>query len=533
MEKQPWQEVVRRKRDIREQLLREYEQNATRTSSAGDITQISSLSDLSAKLASGEVSSEAVTRAYIKRAIAAHRETNCITEVLFNNAIHRAKELDEYFAKSGKPVGPLHGIPISLKDQFDVAGFDSTLGYVARSFQPATRDCALVEMLKSLGAVVIAKTNLPQSIMWCETENPLWGLTTNPMHPAFTPGGSTGGEAALLAMGGSVLGWGTDLGGSVRMPCHMMGLYGLKPSNARLPYRGVPVSTEGQEHVPSSVGPMARSLDTIHTVFKALIELKPWEIDARCAPVPWREDVYQDALSRPLVIGVLADDGVVRPHPPIARVLKSAVELLENAGHEIVVWDASLHAECVELMDEYYTVDGGEDIRVAVQAGGEPFLDHVQKLIDRGTPISVVEYWHLNKRKWALHQRYLQKWNSIRSARGNRPVDVVLMPPMPHTSVPHQTCRWVGYTKVWNLLDYPAIVLPGGQVISDDLSAEWDLESRNEMDAWNKGLWNENKDLMASLGLPVGVQLVGKRYNEEIVLAAGKVLDDLLKTKAA
>jgi amidase len=95
---------------------------------------------------------------------------------------------------------------------------------------------------------------------------------------------------------------------------------------------------------------MARSLDTIHTVFKSLIKLKPWEFDARCTAIPWREDVFQDALRRPLVIGVLVDDEVVRPHPPITRVLKSAIELFRAAGHEIVEWDASLHAECIELM---------------------------------------------------------------------------------------------------------------------------------------------------------------------------------------
>jgi amidase len=135
---------------------------------------------------------------------------------------------------------------MSLKDQFDIEGLDSTLGYVGRAFAPATSNAVIVDVLKSLGAVVIAKTNLPQSIMvrpqylctaaaidflqWCETENPLWGLTTHPMNPAFTSGGSSGGEAALLSSHGSLVGWGTDIGGSIRIPSHMNGLWGLKPS---------------------------------------------------------------------------------------------------------------------------------------------------------------------------------------------------------------------------------------------------------------------------------------------------------------
>ncbi len=117
-----------------------------------------------------------------------------------------------------------------------------------------------------------------------------------------------------------------------------------------MPYRGVSVSTDGQEHVPSSVGPLARSLETIHIVMKSLIDLKPWEYDARCVPILWREEVYNDMLARPLVIGVLLDDGVVRPHPPVTRVLTSAVEALRSAGHHVVEWDARLHAECIEVM---------------------------------------------------------------------------------------------------------------------------------------------------------------------------------------
>lgn len=121
-------------------------------------------------------------------------------------------------------------MPTTLKDQFNLQGHDTTLGYVGRAHQPAGADAALVRMLRALGAVLLAKTNLPQSIMWCETENPLWGRTTHPLDARYTPGGSTGGEAALLACGASVLGFGTDIGGSVRIPSHMMGLYGLKPS---------------------------------------------------------------------------------------------------------------------------------------------------------------------------------------------------------------------------------------------------------------------------------------------------------------
>ncbi|KAI7775602.1 hypothetical protein LA080_006565 [Diaporthe eres] len=450
-----------------------------------------------------------------------------LTEVCFKDALEAAKNLDQYLAENHEPIGPLHGMVTTLKDQFNVQGYDTTLGYVGRAFAPAKEDATVVKMLKSLGAVVVAKTNLPQSIMWCETDNPLWGLTTNPYNPDYTPGGSTGGEAVLIASGASMLGMGTDIGGSIRIPSHMMGIYGFKPSSARLPYNGVPVSTEGQEHVPSSVGPMARSLGMIHLAMKSLIDSKPWQLDSRCAPIPWREDSYQDVTSRPLVIGVLRDDGVARPHPPISRVLDQAVEALHRAGHTVIEWNADLHPECIQVLDEFYTADGGEDIRTAIAAGGEPFIPHVEKLVNRGRAISVFEYWNLNRRKWALQQAYLEKWNSIRTSDG-RIVDALLTPPMPHTAVPHKGCRWVGYTKIWNVLDYTALVIPGGSAREEDLEAPWDFESREEVDEWSLDLWKDNREEMARLKLPVGLQIVGRKLEEEKVLGIGKVVEDLL-----
>lgn len=153
-----------------------------------------------------------------------------LTEVCFKEALASAKHLDDHVKLHGEIVGPLHGVPTTLKDQFNIKGYDSTLGYVGMANQPAEDDAALVKMLRLLGAVIIAKTNLPQSIMWCETENPLWGLTTHPYDSRYTPGGSSGGEAVLVACGASVLGFGTDIGGSVRIPAHLTGIYGLKPS---------------------------------------------------------------------------------------------------------------------------------------------------------------------------------------------------------------------------------------------------------------------------------------------------------------
>lgn len=117
---------------------------------------------------------------------------------------------------------------------------------------------------------------------------------------------------------------------------------------------GVTVSTEGQEHVPSSVGPMTRSLFSLVTVMQNVIDAQPWVLDPKVTPIPWRQDMYGQVQTRPLTIGVLVDDGVVKVHPPIERVLKELEAKLKAAGHEIVLWNCTGHKECIEIMVSVY-----------------------------------------------------------------------------------------------------------------------------------------------------------------------------------
>ncbi|KAJ5204029.1 uncharacterized protein N7498_004908 [Penicillium cinerascens] len=540
---QSWERIVAQKRAARDQLLAPYlvddeEQRQPRVHRVDErsrlkdpemqiITDIDGIEELSRSLRKGEFTAEQVTKAYIKRAVVAHQLTNCLSEVVFEDALEQARKLDVHFDAAREPKGPLHGVPITLKDQFNLTGVDTTLGYVGRSFAPADEDAVLVQLLKSMGAIVIAKTNLPQSIMWAETENPLWGLTTNPRNPDFSPGGSTGGEGSLLALHGSLLGFGTDIGGSVRIPQSIMGLYGLKPSSSRYPYQGVPVSTEGQEHVPSSIGPMTRDLASLRYITQLIADSRPWDLDPRCVPLPWNEPAFQDIQSRPMVIGLIIDDGVVKVHPPIARALQELSAALKAQGHDIVTWDTSDHAACMEIMDLFYTVDGGEDIRRDVTVAGEPYIPHVEALVNRGKPISVWEYWQFNKRKLAAQKKYLDKWNAVRSSSG-KPVDVLLSPTLPHTSIPHRMFRWVGYTKIWNFLDYTALTFPVDQVRAgrDTLTGQ-PYTPRNPLDEWNWNLYDAEK----MDGYPVNLQIIGKKLEEEKVLGAATIIEKIWKSR--
>ncbi|KAH8144862.1 uncharacterized protein LAJ45_11132 [Morchella importuna] len=470
----------------------------------------------------GEWSCTELVTAYIKRSTIIRQLTNTLTEPLFPSALARAAELD---ALPAAHRGPLHGLPITVKDQFHVPGSDTTIGYVSYIGNASTLPpSVLTEMFASLGAIIFAKTNVPQSIMWCETENNIFGCTFNPRNIALTPGGSSGGEAANLFMCGGLVGWGTDIGGSIRIPSALMGTYGLKPSSTRLPYQGVVVSTEGQEHIPSVIGPMARTISSLKMITKAVLDAEPWNLDPKVAPIPWREDVYQDTLQRKLVFGVLRDDGVIRVHPPIKRVLEHAVACLQAAGHEVVEWAPDGHLEAMTTADLFYAADGGEDIRRALEASGEPPIAHVTKLISCGPAISVYEYWQLNKRKWACQKAYLDKWNASSAlSRSGRMVDLVLSPVMSHVAVPHERCGRVGYTKVWNVLDYTAGVVPAGFVdkIKDPVQ---EYEGRSELDRTNWEMYDP--ELMH--GHPVGLQVVGRRLQEEKVLAGMQVLEQVL-----
>lgn len=160
--------------------------------------------------------------------------------------------------------------------------------------------------------------------------------------------------------------------------------------------------------------------------------------------------------------------------------------------------------------------------------GGEPILPHVQALIDRAPPISVYEYWQLNKKKVAAQRAYHEMWDAMRSKSG-RPVDLLLVPTMPHTALPHRACRWVGYTKLFNFLDYTALTFPAGKASRDlDPASNNRLpyEPRNTHDAWN---WN-NYDIDTMHGHNIGLQIVGRRFEEETVLGAAHQISRLLKT---
>ncbi|KAG5762733.1 hypothetical protein H9Q72_009169 [Fusarium xylarioides] len=530
-----------KKREDRDGAIQNCEAQLPAVGDENIVPEHADIYSLLEQLKTGKITAEKLVSVTIRRAIASHNETNCLSEPLFESALERAKYLDEYFQKHKQLIGPLHGIPVSVKDQFNIAGVDTTLGYVGRSFKPARDNAVMVTLLEKLGAVIITKTVIPQSIMYGETESPLWGLTTYPGRPELSPGGSSGGEATLMRMSGSLGGWATDIGGSIRVPSHLCGLFGLKPSSGRFSYSGAANSHEGQSHVPSSIGPMSPSLPNLIALTKECLLAEPWKLDPNVVPIPWRHADFESVQDRKLTIGVILDDGVVRPHPEIQEAVHRAVTIFEKAGHKVIPWSTADHSSCIEIQDQFYRADGGEDIKTEVAVAGEPMISHVEALVKSSKPISVYEYWQLNRRKTAAQEAYNKKWTTTAGLEDGECVDVIISPVSPHTAVPHRSSRWTGYAKIWNFLDYTAMSFPFAKFGSPENSTSSDIyvaaadearhsylhdyAPRNAIDEWIRGFY----DPEVMKGLDIGVQIIGRRYEEEKVLGVASLLEKLIR----
>jgi amidase len=204
------------------------------------------------------------------------------------------------------------------------------MGYVARRDNIAQQDSTIVATLRAAGAVFFCKTTMPQSGMALETVSNLWGRTTNPYNRDLGAGGSSGGDATLVALRGSPIAPSTDMGGSIRVPSAFNGLYGIRPTSDRIPKGGMHNTNTGNITIKLSCGPVCHSLDDLE-LFTRIINAHPLnKYDVTSVPVPWR---ILDALDRKLTIGIMTWDGVVMPHPPVLRALEHTKQTLEKAGH--------------------------------------------------------------------------------------------------------------------------------------------------------------------------------------------------------
>ncbi|KAF2177687.1 acetamidase [Zopfia rhizophila CBS 207.26] len=456
------------------------------------------------KIAERTWTAEEVTRAFCKRAAAAHQLTNCLSEILFDEAIETARALDDHLRKSGKTVGPLHGLPISLKDNFNIIGKDSTVGFASLVNDPAKYNSTLVELLEKAGSIRYCKTNVPTAMMIAESVNNVFGRTVNPLNRKLTSGGSSGGESALIVFGGSPLGVGTDIGGSLRIPAACTGIFALRPSFGRFPTQRCRSGLAGQEAVMSVNGPMAKTLEDMVLFSKTVVDSQPWLQDPKCLPIPWRSV----ELPKKLKVAVLWNDGMVIPTPPVTRALKETVEKLKDAGHEVVQWDPTLHPQAVDILGRMFVADGGKAVRALLAPTDEPFRPEMQKY-EKATELGVHAMWQLHLERSELQRKYLNQWLS------HDGLDAILAPTTPYASIENGRFKHVGYTGVFNIVDYSAVSFPCG-VIADKEKDRYGPDYTPLSDTCKEVRSEYQPDLVH--GMPISLQLVAKRLEEEKVL---------------
>jgi amidase len=525
------------------------------------ITEKYDATDLVNELANGNLTSESVAIAFCKRAAISQQLTNCLTEILFDDAIARAKELDAYFHRTGQPFGPLHGLPISLKDTFKIRGYDSSIGVAALCFKPSTDNSALVEQLLSLGAVLYCKTNIPQTMMALDSHNNIFGRVRNPAHKDLTPGGSSGGEGALICLHGSPLGIGTDVGGSIRIPALCNGLYGIKPSHGRVPYAnqqgGLPAG-HSRLSIEATAGPIAHSIRDCEMLLRVVGDSQPWLFDPDVIPQSWQQQSGIHARLPPpgprrnttIRIGIVRTDGHVTPLPPVQRMIDEVAKTLRSHSQssmhitpiEVVDLDlSSLLSKCIKTANGLFSLDGTNTWFDILESQSEPLSPWLATRLSRKPRKTTEQITKLQAQKIELQTSALEIWResggfwdavgqkSQKSSNIDREIDVFICPAAPHPIPPIDRWNDVNYTAAFNLLDLPSGIIPVRSVSKEDLACELPAgEPLNGWDKINRELWGaKERELYA--GSVLSVQVVAPKLQERRLVEAMAVVDEALK----
>jgi len=274
-----------------------------------------------------DVSSEEVVNAYLQRIEAVNPQLNAVVQLTADTARIQAREADAALAR-GKIKEPLHGVPFTVKDVFDTAGVTSAVGIEERASYVPEQDAVVVARMRAAGAILLGKTNCPPWGAGGESDNPVYGRTNNPYDQTRTPGGSSGGEAAIIAAGGSPLGLGSDSGGSIRVPAHFCGIAGLRPTVGRVPNTGVFNHPGGLSDPRTQIGPMSRFVEDLGLTL-AIISGVDWR-DSGVIPMPL--DDPQTVDTKGLRVAFYTDDGIAAPTPETADLVNTTASVLAGAG---------------------------------------------------------------------------------------------------------------------------------------------------------------------------------------------------------
>ncbi len=493
-----------------------------------------SAGEIAEKIASGAVSAAEVTEACIRRINQVNPSLNAMVVPLFDRARVDAAAVDRARSR-GESLGPLAGVPLTVKESFDVAGTPSTLGLSSRARHRAANDDCHVARLRSSGAILLGKTNVPQLLMGNESDNPVYGRTNNPWNTERAAGGSSGGEAALVAAGGSALGLGSDIGGSVRLPAHACGIHAIKPTSGRLTMASDAPVFPGQEAIVVQPGVMARHVGDLRLGLQCL-----------CAP----DQIFVAELpssSPPRVdqmrIAFYTDNGVISVAPAIARAVREVAAALANCGARVEEWQPPEAAEAWTAYLGIMLADGCAGARRMAEGSRlQPRLRHMflcgrfprwllagvaspvlrmlgQRNLARDIGamghVSAEEYCRLVQWRADYRQRFLDSLS-----RGG--FDAIVCPPDALPALLHGGSEFLAsalsYPAIYNLLGMPAGAVAVTTVRPDEetrRAAGGDRVERMAIECERN-----------SAGLPVGVQVAARHWREDIVLNVMGVIED-------
>ncbi len=511
-----------------------------------EITHLSA-TQIAQEIKSGKFSAREVVDAHIERIEAINPRVNAVVVPMFDEARKAADEADSA-QKRGAALGALHGVPITIKEQFLVKGTATTMGLPSQKNHRADEDGPLVKRLRDAGAIILGKTNVSQMLMFIESDNPLYGRTNNPWNLERSCGGSSGGEAAIIAAGGSPLGLGGDFGGSIREPAHFCGIQGLKPTAFRLTNFDTrsDLLPRGQEVIVPQPGPMARKVADLALAMDVLAAPGQELFDPSIPPVPWRN--YANVDLKSLRVAVYEDDGYFKAAPAIRRVVREAAEALRGMGVQVVEWSPPAVGDLIRLFFSVFTSDDSAALRHALR-NDEPMPQ--LKGIMRSTQMpGFMKKLFMKRLKSAGEERFLRVFEEIgvRSAEGYWKLvvernqhrlrfmqdleaggfDAILCPPTSLPAVLHGSTTdlldFDSYARLFNVLGMPAGVVAAGRVRAGEESDR--QPSRDSVE--QAALRVET----GSVGLPVGVQIAARYWREDVALAVMSVLENHFESQA-
>ncbi|KAH1166922.1 vitamin D3 hydroxylase-associated protein-like [Mauremys mutica] len=501
------------------------------------------LVELAEKLKEGSLSPESVLYTYIDRALEVTREVNCVTGFM-QGCEEQLREVQRQ-----KERGLLYGVPVSIKDHIGCKGHVSTSGLVQFLGRAEEEDSVIVQVLKRQGAIPFVKTNVPQSMINYDCSNLIFGQTVNPLNHKKSPGGSSGGEGALIAGGGSVLGFGTDVAGSIRLPSSFCGLCGLKPTGNRLSTHGLASPIAGMKSVTGMIGPMARDVDSLALCMRALLCDDMFHLDPTVPPLPFNEEVYSSSVS--LRIGYYDGDGYFQPSPSMRRAVQETKKLLQEAGHTLVpftppridyvvdeLFTRGLFSDgAANLLDKFKGDIVDPTLKSQINCYRLPIL--VKKILALILkPVypriardlnalcgvgSAKNLWKHHVAVAAYRTEFIAKWRKLE-------LDVMLCPalgPAFNKGYPGKLFAASSYTNLYNVLNFPAGVVPVSAVTEAD-EEELKNYKGHYGDPWDKRL---REAVEGAVGLPVAVQCVALPWQEELCLRFMKEVEALARER--